>query len=304
MSATATVEQPTLPEVAAPIVITKPGVYDIPSDVYHTDPVAGGSLSVSWAKKLLTPSCPAKFRYERDHGQPEKREFDLGHAAHREVLGVGEDLVIIDADSYRTKAAQQERDDAYRAGKTPLLLKEYESTVRPMADKLRQHPLASALLSPERGKPEQSLFWRDQRTGVICRGRLDHLPHRVDGRMIAADYKTAASSNPDDFDRVIHDRKYHMQADWYLNGLRALGLAGDDAVFVFIVQEKTPPFVVTVIQPDHTAMAIGRILNRQALGTYQQCITTGIWPGYTNDVAIVGVPAWVERQYTEQELFS
>jgi len=33
--------------------VTEPGVYDIPEDAYHRDPVKGGSLSYSGAKKLL-----------------------------------------------------------------------------------------------------------------------------------------------------------------------------------------------------------------------------------------------------------
>jgi hypothetical protein len=53
--------------VSGPALITEPGVYDIAEDHYHADPVPGGSLSNSGAKKLLPPSCPAKFAYEREH---------------------------------------------------------------------------------------------------------------------------------------------------------------------------------------------------------------------------------------------
>lgn len=38
--------------------ITEPGVYDLPAEVYHADPVEGGSLSSTGARKLLPPSCP------------------------------------------------------------------------------------------------------------------------------------------------------------------------------------------------------------------------------------------------------
>ncbi|MGW9447058.1 hypothetical protein, partial [Bacillus mobilis] len=48
--------------------ITRPGVYDgIPEAVYHRDPVPGGSLSSSGARKLLAPSCPALFKYDQEH---------------------------------------------------------------------------------------------------------------------------------------------------------------------------------------------------------------------------------------------
>ena len=38
------------------------GVYDLPAAAYHRDPVEGGSLSASGAKKLMPPSCPALFK--------------------------------------------------------------------------------------------------------------------------------------------------------------------------------------------------------------------------------------------------
>jgi hypothetical protein len=45
--------------------ITKPGIYPgVPDEVYHADPVEGGSLSSTGARKIL--DCPAKFKWERD----------------------------------------------------------------------------------------------------------------------------------------------------------------------------------------------------------------------------------------------
>lgn len=293
------------PQVEERIIVTQPGVYDgLPNDVYHGDPVPGGSLSYSGAKRLLPPSCPARFKWERDNGRPPKPEFDFGHAAHKLVLGVGDDLVLLDVGDFKTKAAREERDAAYAAGKVPITLVEY-AKVEAMAAALRAHPVASALFDPDRGgKPEQSLFWADRRTGVKRRARFDWLPAPTSGRMIIPDYKTAKSADPSEFDRAMHAYAYHQQSDWYRDGAISLGLCGDDAMFVFVVQEKDPPYVVTVIQPDQTAMAIGRLLNREAIDIYRKCVETDNWPGYSDDVEIVGVPRWVERRYTDQELFA
>src|SRR5258708_26204894 len=41
------------------------GVYGIPADAYHADPIEGGSLSSSGARRLLPPGCPALFRQDR-----------------------------------------------------------------------------------------------------------------------------------------------------------------------------------------------------------------------------------------------
>ncbi|WP_416906210.1 PD-(D/E)XK nuclease-like domain-containing protein [Micromonospora echinospora] len=221
--------------------ITEPGVYaGITDTAYHLDPVPGGSLSSSGARRLLPPSCPALFRHWRDNPQPPKREFDLGHAAHTLVLGAGPQIVEIEHDSWRTNAAKDAAAEARDAGKVPLLTKDFE-VVQAMAAALRDHPTAAALLRPEGGRPELSAFWIDPETRIWCRLRTDWLDVSRPGRLIVPDYKTCASAAPDDLQRAIWDHGYHQQADWYLGGLRALGLAAEDSQFVFIFQEKRPP---------------------------------------------------------------
>lgn len=278
--------------------ITRPGVYDIDEDTYHADPVPGGSLSSSGARRLLPPSCPAVYAHERGHGQAPRRAWDLGTAAHREVLGRGASLEVIDAPDYRTKAAQAARDEAREEGRTPLLAHEHEQ-VQAMAAALRSHPVAGPLLSPGAGRAEQTLVWQDPETRVVCRARLDHMPHPTSGRMIIADYKTAASAAPDKIGRAVADHGYHVQAAWYSEGVRALKLA-EDAAFLFVFQEKTAPYLVTVAELDFMALDIGAALGRLARTTYADCVRTGRWPGYHDDApASISLPAWVERTHEE-----
>lgn len=277
--------------------ITEPGVYQMDADTYHADPVAGGSLSSSGARRLLPPSCPAKFRYEQENGTPPKREFDLGHAAHRLVLGAGPEFEVIDAADYRSKAARQQRDEARQAGRVPLLKAEHEQ-VKAMAEALRQHPVASALFTPGRGNPEQTLVWRDGPTGVMRRARFDWLPPER-GRLIIPDYKTCHSADPEALRKAVHQHGYHQQADWYRAGAQALGLAGDDCAFVFVCQEKTPPYLVTIVELDATAMRIGAIRNRRAIDIYAHCRATGIWPAYVDGIALLSLPPWAEQEEGE-----
>jgi hypothetical protein len=85
-----------------------------------------------------------------------------------------------------------------------------------MAAALRAHPLAGKLLDPDRGTPEQSLFWTDERTGVWRRARLDALPHPAAGRMIIADYKTCDSAKPRACAKSIANYGYNMQGAAYM----------------------------------------------------------------------------------------
>lgn len=281
--------------------VTGPGVYDrMPEAVYHRDPVPGGSLSSSGARKLLPPSCPALFKHEMDNQRPHKKHFDLGHAAHEIVLGVGGGIEVIGADSFRTKVAQTARDAAYAAGKTPLLPQEYEQVVA-MARALREHPIAGQIFQPGAGQPEQSLFWKDAATGVICRARFDWLPTAVKGkRLIIGDYKTCRSAEPRALSKAIHEHGYHQQDDFYRMGARALGIADDQSSFVFVFQEKTAPYLVTVVELDTVARRIGAERNRRALETYARCKAEDYWPGYSDDIEYLPLPAYAEREHDEE----
>lgn len=278
-------------------IITEPGIYDMTNEQYHADPVPGGSLSSSGARKLLAPSCPALFRYEQLHGQPPKRVFDFGTAAHGEVLGSGPELVVIDADNYRTKAAQEARDDAHASGAVPLLPHEWEQ-VQAMATAIRRHPEASALFAPDSGRPEQSLFWQDRASGVWCRARLDWMRYRTAGRLLVPDYKTAVSADPRAIERSIGQYGYHQQGAFYIDGVKALG--GGDAEFLLVVQEKTAPYLVTVVQIDQASIRLGRERNRRAIELYRQCVTDDHWPGYSDRIEIVSLPSWAENQHLQE----
>ncbi len=293
---------PTGPGVSRPAgahnLIDKPGLYQLTADEYHADPVKGGSLSSSGARRLLPPSCPAVFHYELTHPRPPKREFDFGHAAHAIVLGTGPELVAVDADDWRTKAAKEAAQSARDEGAVPLLTHEYEQ-VYAMATALRGHPIAGRLFNPEHGAAEQALVWQDETTGVWRRALLDWLPDRVPGRrLIVPDYKTARSAEPTMWAKAAADYGYHQQAAWYLDGVMALCL-DEQPAFVFVVQEKSPPHLVTVVELAPMAMDIGRYLNRQGMAIYAECRRTNVWPGYASDVEMVPLPYYYERQFED-----
>ncbi|MDH6709796.1 hypothetical protein P3T27_006545 [Kitasatospora sp. MAA19] len=279
---------------AAGPIVDRPGIYEMTNEQYHADPVPGGSLSSTGARRLLTPSCPALFQHERAHGQKRRRVFDFGTAAHLQVLGSGPELVEIKASNYRTAAAQAARDEAYDRGAVPLLPAEWEQ-VQAMAEAIRQHPVASRLFAPGSGLPEQSLFWVDQATGVWRRARPDWLPYPTGGRLIVPDYKTTVSADPRSIERSVYDYGYYQQDPWYVDGIRSV-CGVEDVVMVFVFQEKTAPYLISVVQLDPVAIRAGRRRNREALSIYQACTASGQWPGYSDRVEIVSLPAWAEKQ--------
>jgi hypothetical protein len=289
--------------VSAPTLGIAPGVYDIADDEYHSIKTA---LSCSGAKRLLPPSCPAIFKWELDHGRPPKPAFDFGHAAHKQVLGVGAEIRYITAKDVKgnpsydwsTKDAKEQRAKAYADGAIPLL-EEQRGIVEGMAEALRAHPIAGLLLDPSNGKPEQSLFAVDDETGVPLRSRFDWLPNAVPGqRMIVADYKSAISSEPGAVAKAMANFGYFLQDAWYSAMVRRLGIDSDPA-FVFIFQEKTAPYLVTVAELVPEAKRVGAEMMRRAIDLYAECASNDEWPGYANDVVPISLPRWFTYQYEE-----
>ncbi len=286
--------------------VTEPGTYDLPPEVYHGDPVPGGSLSSGGAKLLLPPSCPAKFRYWADNQRPTKPEFDFGHAAHKLILGAGPDIEVVtgsgkDPNSWRTDDDREAVQAAHDAGRIPVKPKVMEQA-EAMAAAVRAHPVAGPLFEPGTGHAEQSLFWVDAEFGVWRRARPDWLPawRTPEGLLLVPDYKTCRDADPASLERALVDLGYDQQADWYSAAAVALGLArAEELEFLFVFQEKDPPHVITVMRAGAGALERGRARNRKAMHLYRRCSERGVWPGYVEGVGLLSLPRWTQREFDD-----
>jgi PDDEXK-like domain of unknown function (DUF3799) len=265
---------------------TEPGVYELDDAAYFGGPLARESLSSTGVRELLT--CPAKFRYRQQHGRPDTRAFDVGHAAHYLVLGAGPELVRIDADKWLTKAVKEDVQAARERGAVPLRPSDWD-TVHAMAAALQDHPHAPKLFS--RGVPERTLVWRDEATGVLCRCKADWL--RPDG---IVDYKTCDSAELESLRKGVYNFGYYIQAPFYLRGFAAV-LPVEVPFFAFVAQEKDPPYLVQTFQLSERALAYGDRKCAEALATYAACVEADEWPGYpTDDIPEIDLPAWVRTE--------
>lgn len=273
----------------------EPGVYDgIPADDYHRDP---DSISSTGLRQILPPGCPAAYRY----GQSEHSEvLDFGRLAHRLVLGDGDKFVIAPYDAFRTNEAKEWKAEQEAAGMTVIAAIAHREA-QDMAAAVQAHPWAGLLFTE--GKPEQSLYWIDPETGVSCRARFDWLRDvQAERRLLIPDYKTARSANPAQFAKSAASYGYAQQAAFYMDGAIALGLDRDPA-FVFVVQEKVRPYLVTVIELHPDDIEHARELNRRALRIYADCLERDQWPGHAESVVTVELPPW-HRYQTEEFLAS
>ena len=293
----------TLPvDVPGPLVVTTPAVFDdMDEAVYHAPWTVprelGGSLSNTGAKTLYGKTA-AHFHWERENGRANKRHFDIGHAIHARVLGVGAEVVRIDADDYRTKAAQEAKKQAYAEGKTPLLKDEVDE-VGLIAESVLKHNLARKLFEAETIR-EQSLFWQDPETGVYLRCRPDSRVILPSGRVLGVDLKSLANADPDDFGKTADNLGYVQQHPFYVGGLQAHDLADAESTFLFVNVEKDPPYLVSVVELDDEAVWVGAARNRRAIDLFARCTETGEWPGYSSRIEPISLPYWTVRSHNEE----
>lgn len=274
-----------------------PGVHNLTAAEYHADPVEGGSLSSTGARRILD-TCPAKFRHWQLEGEERRTVWDEGTAAHQLVLGAGPELVKVPGtgaggeNEWRNAADKEKVAEARLSGAIPLKPRQWDM-VHGMAAALARHKLASALLSADQGVAEQTIVWQDPQTGVMCRALLDQLRHPAPAGQpfFVPDYKTAESAHPDRVARSLGDWGYHVQGWWYEQAVKAAG-RGPDVRFSLVVQEKSAPYLVSVCFPDREAIQAGGMLARDAINQYAECVERGVWPGYSEQGVPVSLPPW------------
>jgi hypothetical protein len=285
--------------------VVEPGVVrGMDEESYHGDPVPEGSLSYSGAKLLL--DSPARYQYTREHPTT-KREFDFGHAAHKLVLGKGAELIplqrtdtktgeVSTAEDMRSPSTREHAALVRSQGKVPLLAHEI-AKAQAMADVVRAHPVASRLLAE--GEAEVSLFWRDAHTRVMLRSRCDWVTRLPSGRALIVDYKTTGqSANPLRWGKEAGNLRYFMQDPWYREGYEVLHPDEEPPAFVFIVQEKDPPYLVSVCELDDDSRTAGAEANAVARALFLECMTTGEWPAYAPRVHPVTIPRYLLTEGT------
>lgn len=278
-----------------PVVIDKPGLYpDIPEDQYHADPVPERSLSVSGAKLLLPPSCPARFEHARRHGGKHTRAMDAGTRAHALVLGKGaEQLAVLGFENYRTDKAKAARDAAIAAGKIPTLPHELDEA-RAIADAVRDDDLAGGLFA--QGEAELSMFWKDPDWDIWLRGRLDWLTW-FDGFPCIVDLKKTTDASPGEFARSVDKYRYYMQDPHYRDGLGILLDCDPDEIdFVFVAVEPEPPHFVMTYRLDPDDVALGRECNAIAREIFRDCNSSGLWPKWSQSIHDLPLPPYARRR--------
>lgn len=273
-------------------------VQNMAEEEYHAHP----ALSQTGMKYLLR--SPRHYRAMRSSNRA-KPEFEVGHAAHAMILGVGAPIVEIPSKllsvdgGIRTTAAKEFVAREQEAGKTVLKPQVY-AAVRTMADAVLRNAKARSLLESP-GFVECSLFAEDKHTGVALRGRLDRLA-LIDDVWTPVDVKSTTDVQPRKLTTSIVDFGYDIQAFTYEELLR-LVLGVEPAPMHFIFVEKTFPHEVRVVRMGDPAWRVGgEAKMRAAIDVFAWCQERGEWPGDDEDggpIVDLPAPGWYRAQTEE-----
>ena len=140
------------------------------------------------------------------------------------------------------------------------------------------------------GEKQVSMVWRDEATGILCKGRADLV---LPGCIV--DLKTARDASPDEFSRALARFGYHVQGHAYCTAWEQL--RGEPMGFSFIVVENGDVPAVALYELAPAALTIGGLVWRRALDRVAWWIQYGV-QGYSVAWQAVTVPAWVERAET------
>ena len=289
-----------------------PGVSD---GIYHADPCPEPSLSSGIARLLLSRSpMHAWHAHPRLNPNHEPRAgnkaMDAGSMIHKILLGVGQDIEVIEVPygpkhakagqlvtDYKTDAAQAARDAVIARGAIPVFagdLAEIHEAAAAIRKGIEATVEGAMLFEP--GIPEATLIWREG--SIWCRARADYLLN--DPFMPILDLKTTKlSANPEEWQRKLA-ADYCFQDAFYRRGLTALRQETPPMRFIVGEQEKPHGVAVCCAAPSLAAYAEDGV--ERAIRMWGKCLASGNWPGYSPQTAHVECPPWLLNRMEEQSM--
>lgn len=286
---------------------------DVPERDYHAETFWSGPplLSASAAWTLLTQSPEhAALAHPKlgGAGSESSRAQDEGSVLHALLLGSGPAVHVVRADSFRTKAAREERDAAQAAGDIPLLEGDHERLLK-AAEKIRSRLRDAGLVLD--GASEVTAVWGAG--PVMARGRMDHVLSTSaagmdleadEARVVIVDLKTTAQpvSGRAKLGADLVRRGAHVQAFAYMQAIQTLRPRWKIDDFVWVVAEREPPYGLMVARPGEDMQQLGLEAWERAVGAWDRGLRLGFegaTVGALIDPVTLHAPAWAFHEAAE-----
>lgn len=239
------------------------------------------------ALKALRKSPRHHQQFLKDRGKPTE-EMLRGTAAHTAVLEP--DRFLLDYvlwDGGRRYGKDWDKFRAANKDKTILRPDDYHDALK-MRDAVRGHATAADLV--ESGHAEVTIQWQDERTKMLCKGRIDYLIG-TPAHPVVVGLKTARDVSERDFRNQAARLGYHIQWAYYHDGYYAI--TGTKPRMFEVVVESSAPHDVVVYEIGDQVLEVGRAEYRRLLEQLALCTLNDSWPGICPDGVIeFSLPHW------------
>lgn len=157
-----------------------------------------------------------------------------------------------------------------------------------MAAAIRSSPQVAPWLA--KGQAEVTALWIESTPTRMwrCKGRIDFISEHNGGAIL--DLKTTYDASPDTFGRTVLRNDYHVQAAFYVDGVRAA--TGRELPFFFIAAEASAPYVVQMYRVPDEVLEMGREKYRGWLQKLHECRSRNQWHGYAATETELVLPRW------------
>jgi len=247
---------------------------------------------------------PAHYLAAKSEPYEPSQAMIVGSAFHTLTLEpekFEKEFVIKKYKDFRTNEAKEWKKEMQEAGMNILTKEEYDNC-QYMVEAIRNHPFAGPLCDPDSGRAEVSGYWIDNSkhlwepdgldpTFRLCKMRVDFINDAHQGLV---DLKKAECAGMSKFARAVHNYRYHVQDAWYSDGFRMVKGGFNPKFFIFVVVEPVPPYGIGVYQLAAKDKRLGRQLYKRNIQRYHDCMTTGIWPNYPDEIRELELPKYAE----------
>ena len=263
--------------------VYQPGVYDISNEEYH----ASAGISRSAISEFLKSPLHYWDRYINPNKPAFKasKSFEVGSAAHVYLLENEKfhaTYSVVPKFSGKGMKAAKEEFLAQNQGKEFISQKNFDD-VMGVVKSIEGHLTALEFITG--AIYEQSIYWVDEDTGLLCKARPD-IWH---GNMIV-DLKTTECAKASKFQYSISEYDYHIQAAMILEAIKVAALE-EHLNYVFVVAETKRPYPAVSYPLNQQSIFQGRDEYKNTLHKMKECFEKfgkDKWPGYEDQE--IGLP--------------
>jgi hypothetical protein len=277
---------------------TKPGIYHgMDFDTYRKIDAWNWSLIKLLDEDRGSPLHVKHKRETADDDDTASRMFLRAiHALTLEPHRFDEDFSIYDG--RRDMRHKSYQDHLAKYPGTTVLTPKDRDHAQAIADAIRSHPFAGALLKA--GRAEVTVVWQDIATGLLCKARIDWL---AQGNALI-DLKGIGTAERQ-VTRLSAQHGYHGQLAHYDSGLQHHGI--EPPMVALITYETKPPYDVAVFEMDRGvpdgSLHVGEVMRSEFMEQLADCVRLDHWPGRHLSMKPLTLPSWALLDHSDEITF-